>query len=613
MQNQRQRQPYRQHQQKYQQKYQPKKYHRRKFASRFRCWLLGVLLAALAAGAFAQPYSAGALAGEYNQAYYVLQELNSGLPAAAPAPNLQTPQAALEFFIRTSREENFSRAAYVLNLNLLPPDMQVARAAELAEQLFYVLDNEVTFDFTALPDRPDGLLESTTGPSSALVGVPRRSIEVATLDIAPRTLSLQLQRVRVGDTAPLWVFSAATVENIPMLYDTFGPNAIDRIVPNWLTTQFFGVVLWEFVAFILLLAVALLIGWLTSRLSRWILDKTDNHRLRALVRHLTVPLTMTIAFGLLFGLSSGVLPFTDAFVSSLRTVMWILFVLSLIWLGIRTIDFIAERMFVRRVDSLGEEQNDLQRQRRTMLSLMRRVFTVMMVLIGIGVMLSQFADLASLGTTLLTSAGVVGVVVGIAARPVLTNLVAGMQVALTQPVRIGDTVMIDGNWSYVEELGYTYATMRTWDERRLLVPMYELVTERIENWSHTERQQAASVYIYVDYHADIAAVREKFLELVKDSELWSGIEDPEVIAYGFLEDRVLLRGKASASSPGNAWTLECNLREQLVSYLQEHPDFLPRERRVISGTKQQAEDAVAASHDAASKQQAEEVAAAPHD
>ncbi len=575
------------------------------FVLRLGCLLLVMVIA------LAQGQGAGALMGEYQEAYYPLRELNAGLAPISvrsddagfdvSVPNLQTPRATLEFFVRSARAGDFARAARALNLNLLPPDQQRVRASDLAEQLFYILDSENLIDFTRLPDRPDGQLEqmsvSQVSASDDSVGVPRRSWALASLDIAPHSVSLRLQRVRVADTAPVWVFSASTVENIPALYETYGPNIIDRWLPRWLKLHLFGIVLWELLAFGVLLALALLFAWLTSRLSRWVLKKTSSHRLAAFVRNLTVPLTISLALGILFGLSSGVLPFTDAFVSSVRSVVWILFAISLIWLGVRTIDYVAERMFATRINNLGDEYNDLQRQRRTMLSLGRRVFTVFMVLIGVGIMLSQFADLASLGATLLTSAGVAGVVIGIAARPVLTNLVAGMQVALTQPVRIGDSIIFEDTWSYVEDLGYTYATIRTWDERRFLVPMHTLITERIENWDHTNRQQAGSVYMYVDYQADIAAIRETFFDLVKASDLWTGVAEPEVLVYAFLEDRVVLRGKAAARNPANAWALECNLREQLVSYLQEHPEFLPRERRVISATKERAVDAVALSHD----------------
>lgn len=562
-------------------------------------WLLGLYVFGLywACMAFAQTQSAGELVGDYNAAYYPLHELNAGLANVTLPPNRQTPRATLEFFVRTSREGDFVRAAHALNLNLLPPQQQRMRAAELAEQLFYVLDNENLIDFSGLSERPDGQLEQSPASNGATAETPRRSSELAALEIAPRSVSLQLQRVRVDEAAPVWVFSAQTVENIPALYDTYGPNIIDRWVPSWLQQHLFGIVLWELVAFGVLLALALLVAWLASQLSHWLLKKTSSYRLAAFVRNLTVPISVTLALGMLFGLTAGMLPFTDAFVSSVRSAMWILFTMALIWLGARTLNYIAERTLMTRIDTLDDEHNDLQRQRRTLLSLGRRVLTALVIFVGFGIMLSQFANLASLGTTLLTSAGIAGVVIGIASRPVLTNLVAGMQVALSQPVRIGDAVIVDGSWSHVEDLGYTYATMRTWDERRILVPMHKLITEQIENWDHTDRRKAGSVYIYVDYHADIAALRETFCELVKTSELWTGIGEPELIVYKFLEDRVLLRGKAVASNSADAWALECNLREQLVDYLQAHPDFLPRERRVIVEARQPAEDAVAVSND----------------
>jgi small-conductance mechanosensitive channel len=180
---------------------------------------------------------------------------------------------------------------------------------------------------------------------------------------------------------------------------------------------------------------------------------------------------------------------------------------------------------------------------------------------------------------LLTSAGIAGAVLGIAAQPILGNIIAGMQVAITQPIRIGDTVMMDDEWTTIEDLRYTYAVLKTWDERRLIVPMRHFVTETVENWSHTEVHQTCVVYLYVDYGADIDAIRQKYIALVKTHELWDGQTEPELITVSITETAIKLRGTVASDSPLNAWTLECKIREQMLSYLhQEQKEYLPTER-----------------------------------
>ena len=120
--------------------------------------------------------------------------------------------------------------------------------------------------------------------------------------------------------------------------------------------------------------------------------------------------------------------------------------------------------------------------------------------------LSQFTSLQLIGTTLLTSAGVAGLIFGIAAQPVLANIMAGVQVAITQPVRIGDSVFIEDNWGYVEDLRYTYAVIRTWDERRLVIPLRYLISEPYENWTLKDAHLIKPIYLYADYRTDVQKI-----------------------------------------------------------------------------------------------------------
>jgi len=182
----------------------------------------------------------------------------------------------------------------------------------------------------------------------------------------------------------------------------------------------------------------------------------------------------------------------------------------------------------------------------------------------------------------LTSAGIASVVLGIAAQPSLGNIIAGVQVAVTQPVRIGDTVMMDGDWTTIEDLRYTYAVLKTWDERRLIVPMRLLITETVENWSHTETHQTSVVYLYVDYGADIDAIREKFIELVKDNDLWDGRTEPEMVTVSLNENTIKLRGSLASDDPMSAFYLECQVREKMLHYLyHEQKAYLPAERLIL--------------------------------
>ncbi|WP_227669586.1 mechanosensitive ion channel family protein [Psychrobacter sp. NG254] len=534
-----------------------------------------------------------ALTGEFNEGYYLLDTLNRGLPPLAQPPNLETPLAALEFFQSAVMKQQYDLASYALNMNLIDETTQRSRAIDLTKRLDFLLSEKELYVFDDMPDRPDGLIEPPLGNSSSIMGIARRSIQLGYIDYRERRVPIYLQRVRVGDGAPIWVFSAQTVGNIDNLYEQYHPAEFERYLPTWLKLKFFGIALWEFASLLLFFLLTMGVGWLLSKgteklISRYIDDEKytmyvgSTNGIADLVSKLTVPLTFTISFSLVFTLVSGGFPYLDAVASSTRPLIWIGLVFSTMWFGIRAINFFANRYQDMQIENLGEEHFDKVRQRRTYVSIFRRVFIFVMILGSIWIGLSEFANMEGLGKTLLTSAGIAGVVIGIAAQPILGNIIAGVQVAVTQPVRIGDSVIMDGNFSTIEDLRYTYAVLKTWDERRLIVPMRQLITDTVENWSHTEVHQTCPVFLYIDYGADIDAIREQFVSVTKDNKLWDEKTEPEIFVVEVTERTIQLRGAVSAVGPIEAWTLACEVREQMLGYLhQQQNKYLPTERYIL--------------------------------
>lgn len=537
------------------------------------------------------------LTGEYNESYYPLNELNSGLPPLSTPPNLATPLATLEFFQSAIMKQQFDLAAHALNMNLIDSELQRSRALELSKRLDFLLTKKQLYVFDELPDRPDGLIEPPLGSTSNVLGIPRRSIQLGYMDYRERRIPIYIERVRVADEAPIWVFSAQTVGNIDHLYEQYEPAEFERYLPAWMKLRFFGITVWEFLALILFFSLILGLSWLLIKGARKIIKlfiSDDEHIYRHgqyvgshnsitdLVGKLTVPLIFTISFSLVYALVSGGFPYLDAVATATRPIVWIGFMFSAVWLGIRVINFFANRYHDLQIESLDEKEFDKERRRRTYMSIFRRVFIFVMILGSFWIGLSEFTNIAGLGKTLLTSAGIAGAIIGIAAQPTLGNIIAGMQVAITQPIRIGDTVMMEGEWTTIEDLRYTYAVLKTWDERRLIVPMRHFVIEIVENWSHTEVHQVCVVYLYVDYGADIAAIRQKYFELVKAHKLWDGETELELYAVSISETTIKLRGTVASDGPLNAWTLECEVREQMLEYLyNQHRDHLPTERLIL--------------------------------
>jgi small-conductance mechanosensitive channel len=229
------------------------------------------------------------------------------------------------------------------------------------------------------------------------------------------------------------------------------------------------------------------------------------------------------------------------------------------------------------------EVSEKQRQ-LTYLSVGRRVVLFVVVLFAAGMIVSQFGSLQRFGVSLVASAGVLTILLGIAAQPVLGNFIASIQIALAKPVRIGDSVYYDGTWGYVEDITYTYILIKAWDKRRLVVPLRYFVTHPFENWTKRDAHLIKPIYFHADYSIDVDAVRKKFVEFLEASDLWDGEEEPNLIVYESQDETLRLRALCSASNPSDAWTLHCELREKLVGFVRdlEGGKHLPRRRLVMT-------------------------------
>ena len=529
--------------------------------------------------------TAGALA-DYDDPFYALTALNRGLDAPAEPVNLQTPQAALEHLVRTGRDERWAEAAHALNLNLIAEDRQSELAPALAEQLFYVIDTQLGFDWEGLPDRPDGASDPTAGQDGPMVGEPRRSLRLGTLEIDDRDVAVRLQRVRVGDGAPVWVVSPQTVENVPALYEAFGPGPIDRAVPAWARVEVLGqTAIWTWLVLLAAVVVFGLLAWAAGQGAKRVLDGSDSHWVRGLGERVAVPIAFVIA---LFSLSlfAGLALSVPGLVTTLLTV---LLVAAVMWLASRAIAGVTEELAqdqdVEDLQSLAGDEETRTQHWLTYLSVGRRVLLFVVFLLGLGVVLGEFESFQSLGISLMASAGVATVLLGIAAQPVLGNLVAGVQIALSKPLRIGDSVVYEGEWGYVEEITYTYVLIQTWDQRRLVVPLRHVVTNPFENWTLRNAHLIKPIELHADYTLDVDRVRDKFEELLRASDAWDEENEPTVEVTAAGDETITVRALCSAKDPSTAWALHCALREQLVAFVRDLDGgaHLPRRRVALDG------------------------------
>ena len=228
--------------------------------------------------------------------------------------------------------------------------------------------------------------------------------------------------------------------------------------------------------------------------------------------------------------------------------------------------------------SVEEADNLRARKIATQARILRRIAVVVIIIISIGAVLFEYEAFRSLGTGILASAGIIGIVVGIAAQRTLGNLIAGFQMAFTQPIRVDDVVIVEGDFGWVEEITLTYVVVRVWDQRRIVVPITQFIEKPFQNWTRQSSELLGTVFLYVDHTVPFEEVREALGEIVEASEYYDD-RVWRLHVTNTSERTVEMRALMSARSAPDLWELRCEVREKIVAHLQdEYPDALPRVR-----------------------------------
>jgi small-conductance mechanosensitive channel len=291
-----------------------------------------------------------------------------------------------------------------------------------------------------------------------------------------------------------------------------------------------------------------------------------------------------------------VAPFDAQITTTLAYLLIIATIILLGWTAITIAHILADLYLLR--FRLDVADNLLARKHVTQVRVMRRVVDILLVIVTTGAVLMTFEPVRQYGVSLFASAGVAGLVVGLAARPVLSNLIAGIQLAMTQPIRIDDAVLVENEFGNIEEITATYVVVRLWDLRRMIVPLTYFIEKPFQNWTRESTSLIGTVILDVDYTTPVDRVRAKAEEIAKASPLWDGdliklqVTDADAMT-------MQLRIIATARSAGDAFDLRCELREKLIAFLQtECPGSLPRRRQEITGAAEKASGSTASGKEA---------------
>lgn len=246
------------------------------------------------------------------------------------------------------------------------------------------------------------------------------------------------------------------------------------------------------------------------------------------------------------------------------------------WLAVSLIGAFKDIVDLRA--DITVEDNLAARRKRTRVGILARVAVILVLFLTVCMMLLSIPGVRNVGVTLMASAGLAGLAVGAAAQPALKNLIAGVQMAFTEPIRIDDVVIIAGEWGRIEEIRLTYVVVRIWDERRLVVPVSKFLEEPFQNWTRESSQLLGSAFLYVDPAADVPRMREHVEKVVRAQPLWDGrffnlqVTD---IKPDVMEIRIL----ATAANAGQAFDLRCAIREEMIAFVAgQMPEALPRHR-----------------------------------
>lgn len=333
---------------------------------------------------------------------------------------------------------------------------------------------------------------------------------------------------------------------------------------------------------ILVVASAILLGMLISFAGKKIFMIFSrfwlNFVINSILRHLQKPVNFFIPLLLLNG-ALDFMRIERRYLASFDKLLEIALTILIAVILIGTIK-VCEDYFYHKYD-LTKADNLKERKVRTQLQFVRKFAISLIVFITIAIVLLSFESMRKIGAGLLTGVGIGGIIIGFAAQKSLGNLLAGFQIAFTQPIRIDDVVIVEGEWGRIEEITLTYVVVNIWDQRRLILPITYFVEKPFQNWTRVSAELLGTVFLYLDYTVPVPVLREELSKILKEHQLWDGRVNVVQVTDS-KADHIEIRFLVSARTSGEAFDLRCFVREHMITFIREnYPQSLPRTRLEI--------------------------------
>ena len=499
--------------------------------------------------------------------WYCVEALNVGLPAVLSEIDRETPRATMESLVRAVRRDDWVGAAHLLDLSDIREDRQQQVGTSLIRQLETVISRKTVIDWDKLLDRPDAL-DATATSDRAMAGTPRKSLLLWTLDMEDYPASIRLNRIKAEDGEPVWVFSRHTVQNIPRLYERYGPGRLETMLPDVLTQNtVVDLALWELIGLPVLIVLAIYVARLVWLLTSWVAQRIPSRLAQQMLNSVRGPACVVVSTLFVMVLEAKIFSFSAELTTILVPTAWLGLIGAGLWFVVNCVEVILDHLTKVEETDLTLKEEVHKRTTATRISAARRVFVVAVVLVGGGIFLSQTNVFQNLGLTLLGTAGAVTLVLGFAARSILSNIMSSLQIALNGSAKIGDRIVFNDALCHVERIHFTYVQLRDWDGTRLVVPVTEFVSTPFKNWTMQEPEMLRIVKIKLSHAADVDALRDAFDKVIDEMEdKYIGKRDDACVRVGGQDVLGMeVWFLVPCADPNTSWEAACDAREGIVA------------------------------------------------
>ena len=507
--------------------------------------------------------------------FFVVMTSRSGAAeprVAAPAFVAEahpSPRAATAAFLAAAERDDADAMLAALGVSPKANATRRAEAIDVGKKLATILSKSASFDLDDISDEP-------TGNRADGVDTER----IAVLHVSDREVPIVLEHPKSAPSD--WVFSRGTQTHVPELYAFYGPSPLEAHVPAELRGEIFGAAYWQWIGLLVAVLSALLLGrglaYLAYRIGHRIASRTrvlwDDELVRALRSPTRLFLSVFAFVPLAHSLS---LPGNVRLVCI--HVVRTLGIMALAWGVTRVVGVISNVVERRATLSAADDARFSIRTAQTQVRVLRRVANVVVIVCGVALAAVQFEIVRNVGVSLLASAGLAGVVLGFAAQRTLGSIFAGIQLSITQPIRIGDDVLVESEFGTIEEITLTYVVVRLWDERRLIVPMTRFLEQPFQNWTKVSPRLHGTVMLQADFTLPVDALRAQLDRILDGNPRWDG--RTKVVHVTDARERTLeVRVLVSGEDSGKLFELRAEVREKLIAWLTsfENGRYLPKTR-----------------------------------